>query len=79
MRRRLAAIAALAVLCGSAARAQQAAAPAAPGASTWFAQAMTHSESGLNVTYFWSLGAQLRAPPGVAGPPGPPRVCGDTH
>lgn len=38
--------------------------PAPAGADeepSWHAQAMAHSDSGLNVTYFWSKGPRLRA------------------
>jgi hypothetical protein len=41
--------------------------PVAAGAAepapepSWHAQAMAHSERGLNVTYFWSKGPKLRA------------------
>lgn len=34
---------------------------------TWYAQALTRGEAGLNVTHFWSKGARLRAETVVAG------------
>lgn len=34
---------------------------------SWHAQAMAHSEAGLNVTYFWSKGPRLRAETVVTG------------
>jgi hypothetical protein len=34
---------------------------------SWYAQAMAHSDSGLNVTYFWSKGPRLRAETVVTG------------
>jgi outer membrane lipoprotein-sorting protein len=49
----------------------QAAAPEAAGAAlpdTWYAQALAYSESGINVTHFWSKGSdKLRAETVVAG------------
>ena len=39
----------------------------AVGPVTWFAQAIAHSEAGLNVTYFWSKGPMMRAETVVAG------------
>ena len=44
------------------------AAPAKPsGPPTWYAQALTRGEAGLNVTHFWSKGAMLRSETVVAG------------
>ena len=37
------------------------------GPPTWYAQALTRGEAGLNVTHFWSKGAMLRAESVVAG------------
>src|SRR2546427_5335557 len=37
------------------------------GPPTWYAQALTRGEAGLNVTHFWSKGAMLRAETVVAG------------
>ena len=37
------------------------------GPATWYAQALTRGEAGLNVTHFWSKGAMLRAESVVAG------------
>src|SRR5436309_3679663 len=43
-------------------------APAKPsGPPTWYAQALTRGEAGLNVTHFWSKGAMLRSETVVAG------------
>jgi hypothetical protein len=59
--KRLARIAAVGLIVLSAAPGSaQAPAPAA-GPSTWFAQAFSHSDAGLNVANFWSKGAKLRA------------------
>ncbi|MCH2172139.1 hypothetical protein MK489_15235 [Myxococcota bacterium] len=65
------------VLAGSASIAQEAPPEAEQGASaaahlrlppkTWFAQALARSQSGLNVTYFWSKGHMMRAETVVAG------------
>ena len=37
------------------------------GPPTWYAQALTRGEAGLNVTHFWSKGPMLRAETVVAG------------
>jgi hypothetical protein len=37
------------------------------GPPTWYAQALTRGEAGLNVSHFWSKGAMLRAESVVAG------------
>jgi hypothetical protein len=37
------------------------------GPATWYAQALTRGEAGLNVTHLWSKGAALRAETVVAG------------
>lgn len=44
-------------------------APAAAGAEpdTWYAQALTRGDAGLNITHFWSKGKMLRAETVVAG------------
>src|SRR5262245_24498097 len=43
-------------------------APAKPsGPPTWYAQALTRGDAGLNVTHLWSKGASLRAETVVAG------------
>jgi outer membrane lipoprotein-sorting protein len=44
-------------------------APAAPveNPDTWYAQALAHSEIGINVTHFWSKGPLLRAETVVVG------------
>jgi len=43
-------------------------APSKPsGPPTWYAQALTRGEAGLNVTHFWSKGAMLRSESVVAG------------
>jgi hypothetical protein len=44
-------------------------APAAepPKYNTWYAQALAHSEAGLNVTHFWSKDENLRAETVIAG------------
>lgn len=59
-------------LCCGAALAQEAAAPAEPPPpvelpDTWYAQAMAHSEVGINVTHFWSKGRNMRAETVMAG------------
>jgi outer membrane lipoprotein-sorting protein len=42
-------------------------APKPAGPPTWYAQALTRGEGGLNVTHFWSKGAMLRSESVVAG------------
>ncbi|HKA15014.1 MAG TPA: hypothetical protein VKH41_08355 [Myxococcota bacterium] len=37
------------------------------GPPTWYAQALTRGEAGLNVTHFWSKGAMMRSETVVAG------------
>jgi hypothetical protein len=56
------AAAVFALLCAGDGLAQKPASPPkpAPGPSTWFVQTLSHSDSGLNVAYFWSKGAKLR-------------------
>ncbi len=44
-----------------------AAAPPAELPDTWYAQALAHSELGINVTHFWSKGRNLRAETVIAG------------
>ena len=41
--------------------------PTRLGVTTWFAQAMARTDAGLNITHFWSKGAQLRAETIIAG------------
>lgn len=65
----------LAVL-SAAARAQE---PAPAGSSTWFSQVLSHSDAGLNVTYFWSKGARLRAETVIAGRRVTTIVSGNTY
>jgi outer membrane lipoprotein-sorting protein len=59
------------LLCAAAAAADEpkkASEPARPsGPPTWYAQALTRGEGGLNVTYFWSKGAMLRVETVVGG------------
>jgi hypothetical protein len=50
---------------GAAAAAEPARKPSGP--STWYAQALTRGDAGLNVTHLWSKGAALRAETVVAG------------
>jgi hypothetical protein len=69
--KRWAAVAAVGIwLCCTAAYAQEKA-PAAGAPEdlpdTWYAQAMAHSEVGINVTHFWSKGPKLRAETVMAG------------
>jgi hypothetical protein len=54
----------LAALGAAAAHAQE---PAPRGPATWFAQALAYTETGLNVTYFWSKGPKLRVETVIAG------------
>jgi len=71
------AVAGIAVLCAAAANAAD---PApAPGTSTWFSQVLSHSDAGLNVTYFWSKGAKLRAETVIAGRRVTTLVTGNTY
>ena len=69
----------VAVLCAAAASAEDPAAAPAPGASTWFSQALSHSDAGLNVSYFWSKGAKLRAETVIAGRRVTTLVTGNTY
>jgi len=39
----------------------------APRPNTWYAQALAHSDAGINVTHFWSKDDQLRAETVIAG------------
>jgi hypothetical protein len=73
---RLARIAALglALLSAGVASAQ-----APEGPSTWFSQVLSHSDTGLNVAYFWSKGAKLRAETVVAGRRITTIVSGNTY
>lgn len=61
------AVSLLVVLCAASANAADPAPAPAPGTSTWFGQALSHSDAGLNVAYFWSKGARLRAETVIAG------------
>lgn len=83
MRRRLSRVAALGLaVLGAAASHAENPAPAAkpaPGVSTWFSQVFSHSDSGLNVTYFWSKGAKLRAETVIAGRRVTTLVTGNTY
>jgi Predicted periplasmic protein (DUF2092) len=53
--------------------------PAPAGSSTWFSQVLSHSDTGLNVTYFWSKGARLRAETVIAGRRVTTIVSGNTY
>jgi len=67
----------IALLCAAAANAAD---PApAPGTSTWFSQAIAHSDAGLNVSYFWSKGAKLRAETVILGRRVTTLVSGNTY
>ena len=58
----------LVLLLAPGASAQEDAVPASPQAQpTWYAQALTRGDAGLNVTHFWSKGAKLRAETVVSG------------
>lgn len=50
-----------------------------PAINSWFAQTMARSSAGLNVTYFWSLGAKFRAETVSAGHKIVTIVSGDTY
>ncbi len=67
------------LLAASFAAAAHAADPAPSGSSTWFAQVLAHAETGLNVSYFWSKGAKLRAETVIAGRRITTLVSGDTY
>ena len=69
----------LGVICAAAAHAADPAPPAASGPSTWFAQVIAHADTGLNVTYFWSKGARLRADTVIAGRKITTLVSGNTY
>jgi len=69
------AVTAILALCAAAASA----ADPAPGPSTWFSQVLSHSDTGLNVTYFWSKGARLRAETVIAGRRVTTLVSGNTY
>ena len=83
MRRRLESILATAlgvfVAAASLAADPKPAAPPATGPSTWFSQVLAHSETGLNVTYFWSKGAKLRAETVIGGRRITTLVSGNTY
>jgi hypothetical protein len=74
--RRLALIAALGLVLFSAGAAS---AQPAEGPSTWFSQVLSHSDTGLNVAYFWSKGAKLRAETVIAGRRITTIVSGNTY
>jgi len=76
MQTRIAALG-IALLCAAAASAEDRA--PSPGTSTWFSQVLSHSDTGLNVTYFWSKGARLRAETVVAGRRVTTIVSGNTY
>ncbi len=68
------------LLAGSALLLLCAAASAAESVPTWYTQALAHSETaGLNVTYFWSKGPNLRAETVVSGHPVVTIVAGNTY
>lgn len=71
----------LAMLCATASNAGDPApaAKAAPGSSTWFSQVISHSDTGINVGYFWSKGAKLRAETVIAGRRVTTLVSGNTY
>jgi hypothetical protein len=50
-----------------------------PATNSWFAQTMARGSAGLNVTYFWSLGAKFRAETVAAGHKIVTIVSGDTY
>ena len=87
MRRRRAALGLVAALSAAApaplpaAAKEQAAGAAkqAAGVPTWFAMALAHSEIGINVAYFWSKGATLRAETVIVGRKIVTIVKGDTY
>jgi len=83
MRQRYTRIAAilLGALCASVSDAADPAPPAAAatGPSTWFSQVIAQSETGLNVTYFWSKGAKLHAETVIAGRRITTLVSGNTY
>ncbi len=66
----------LAVLQAAAGSAQD---PAPAGPSTWFSQVLSHSDAGLNVSYFWSKGARLRTETVIAGRRVTTIVSGNTY
>ena len=57
----------VAAIAAAAEQAKEAPAKKPSGPPTWYAQALTRGEAGLNVTHFWSKGAMLRAESVVAG------------
>lgn len=70
LRQLLAACALFALALAASAAAQPAKKPSGPkptGPATWYAQALTRGDAGLNVTHLWSKGAALRAETVVAG------------
>jgi len=50
-----------------------------PTVNSWFAQTVARGPAGLNVNYFWSLGAKFRAETVVAGHKVVTIVSGDTY
>jgi hypothetical protein len=72
LRHRLAMIASLLLVAAASAalepnKAAEKASAKPSGPPTWYAQALTRGEAGLNVTHLWSKGAALRAETVVAG------------
>ena len=65
LRQRLAPVALLLLAAGVSALEEAPKKPSGP--PTWYAQALTRGEAGLNVTHLWSKGAALRAETVVAG------------
>jgi hypothetical protein len=65
LRQRLALIALIPIAFGASPGAEAPKKPSGP--PTWYAQALTRGEAGLNVTHLWSKGAALRAETVVAG------------
>jgi len=84
-RRALAGVLVWTLLAAPAAAQQEKAKPPQPGAppvaypDTWYAQALAHSEVGINVTHFWSKGPLLRAETVVLGRRVITIVNGDTY
>jgi hypothetical protein len=54
-------------------------APPAEAVPTWYALTLAHSAIGINVAYFWSKGAKLRAETVIAGRKVVSLVNGDTY
>jgi len=71
------AIVGIAWLCAAVASAEDR--TPAPASPTWFSQVISHSDAGLNVSYFWSKGARLRAETVIAGRRVTTIVAGNTY